>query len=296
VAGQKHRAWFWIGVSALVMGIVAAATFEILLSRAAPILRARLLESLSARYHSRVELGSFDVSLLRGFEVSGKDLAIYPYNIESNTPTFSVRRFAFRTGYAGLLHSPLHIGHVEVEGLRINLPPKSQRKDVSQPTNGHHPPSNASIFVDEMECTDTVLTLGTDKAGKLPLRFVIQSLLLRSVGPAKPMDFTAVLTNPKPVGQIESRGYFGPWNTDRPGATPVGGTYSFHDADLGTIKGIGGILSSQGKYVGTLDKIVVDGTTDTPDFQVKISGHKMPLHRPSPFCHPEPMTSPAARS
>jgi hypothetical protein len=97
-----------------------------------------------------------------------------------------------------------------------------------------------------MDCTDTVLTLGTDKPGKLPLRFVIQSLSLRSIGAGKPMDFTAVLTNPKPVGQIESRGYFGPWNADQPGATAVGGTYSFHDADLGTIKGIGGILSSQG--------------------------------------------------
>jgi hypothetical protein len=47
---------------------------------------------------------------------------------------------------------------------------------------------------------------------------------------------------------------------------------------LGTIKGIGGILSSQGAYQGTLDRIVVDGKTDTPDFQVKISGHKVPLH------------------
>jgi hypothetical protein len=277
-------------MSALAIAIIAGATFEILLSRAAPILRARLLQSLSARYHSRVELGSFDVSLLRGFEVSGKDLAIYPYNIASSNPTFSVRRFAFRTGYASLLRSPLHIGNVEVEGLRINLPPKSQRKEVSQPKNGLYPPlhlpphlplhlpNDASIFVDRMECTDTVLTLGTDKPGKVPLRFVIQSLSLRSIGAGKPMDFTAVLTNPKPVGQIESRGYFGPWNTDHPGATALGGAYSFHDADLGTIKGIGGILSSQGRYQGTLDKIVVDGKTDTPDFQVKISGHKVPLH------------------
>jgi hypothetical protein len=123
-----------------------------------------------------------------------------------------------------------------------------------------------------------VLTLGTDKPGKLPLKFVIQSLSLRSIGAGKPMDFTAVLTNPKPVGQIESRGYFGPWNAGQPGQTALGGTYSFHRADLGTIKGIGGILSSEGAYQGTLDKIVVDGKTDTPDFQVKISGHKVPLH------------------
>ena len=72
-----------MGIGALVVAVVAVATFEILLSRAEPILRARLLQSLSARFHSRVELGPFDVSLLRGFEVSGKDLAIYPYNIES---------------------------------------------------------------------------------------------------------------------------------------------------------------------------------------------------------------------
>ncbi len=81
VAGREHRALFWVGISALVIAVVAAATFEILLSRAEPILRARLLQSLSARFHSRVEMGAFDVSLLRGFEVSGKDLAIYPYNI-----------------------------------------------------------------------------------------------------------------------------------------------------------------------------------------------------------------------
>src|SRR5271167_4394844 len=51
VAGQKHRALFWVGLGALVVAVVAVATFEILLSRAEPILRARLLQSLSARFH-----------------------------------------------------------------------------------------------------------------------------------------------------------------------------------------------------------------------------------------------------
>jgi AsmA-like C-terminal region len=278
VVGRRHWALFWVGISALVIAVVAAATFEILISRAEPILRARLIQGLSARFHSRVEMGAFDVSLLRGFEVSGKDLAIYPYNIDSTTPTFSVRRFAFRTGYRSLVRSPMHISHVEVEGLRINLPPKSQRKELPQLNTGQGKGSNVSIIVGELDCTDTVLSLGTDKPGKLPQQFVIQSLKLRTIGAGQPMDFAAKLTNPKPVGQIESRGYFGPWNAAQPGATAVGGTYSFQHADLGTLKGIGGILSSQGKYEGTLDKIVVDGKTDTPDFQVKISGHKVPLH------------------
>jgi hypothetical protein len=276
---RRHKTIFWLATGALFIAVAAAATFEILLSRAEPILRARLTQALSARFHSRVEMGAFAVSLLRGFEVSGKDLAIFPDNIDSATPTFAVRRFAFRTGYASLLRSPMHVGHVEVEGLRINLPPASQRKQLPHLNNSFGgQPGKVSIFVAELDCTDTVLTLGAAKPGKLPLRFVIQSLTLRTIGAGKPMDFTALLTNPKPVGQIESRGYFGPWNAAQPGATALGGTYSFHDADLGTIKGIAGILSSQGSYQGTLDKIVVDGKTDTPDFQVKISGHKVPLH------------------
>jgi AsmA-like C-terminal region len=278
VTGPRRRTLFWVGIILLVIVVAAAATFEILLSRAEPILRARLIQSLSARFHSRVEMGAFEVSLLRGFEVSGQDLAIYPYNVASTAPTFSVRHFAFRTGYRSLVRSPMHITQVEVEGLRINLPPKSQRKELPQLNTGQAKSSKVSIFVGEMDCTDTVLSLGTDKPGKLPQKFIIQSLTLRSIGAGLPMNFNAVLTNPKPVGQIESQGYFGPWNTAHPGATALGGTYSFQHADLGTIKGIGGILSSDGKYQGTLDKIVVDGKTDTPDFQVKISGHKVPLH------------------
>jgi hypothetical protein len=58
----------------------------------------------------------------------------------------------------------------------------------------------------------------------------------------------------------------------------VRGTYSFNNADLSTIKGIGGILSSTGQYAGSLDNIVVNGTTDTPDFRIAISGRPVPLH------------------
>ena len=283
---RRHGAWFWVGIGAVLIVVVLVAAFEILLSRAAPILRARLIQSLSTRYHSRVEMGAFEVSLLRGFEVSGQDLAIYPYNVSSSTPTFTARHFAFRTGYASLFRSPMHVSSVNVEGLRINLAPKSQRKDNPQsapapnstPSNPAAQPGKVSIFVGAMHCTDTILTLGTDKPGKVPLQFVIQSLDLRSIGAGKPMDFTARLTNPKPHGDIESRGFFGPWNADHPGSTAVGGTFSFRNADLSMFKGIGGMLSSDGGYLGTLDKIIVDGKTDTPDFRITISGHKVALH------------------
>src|SRR6185437_14758764 len=44
------------------------------------------------------------------------------------------------------------------------------------------------------------------------------------------------------------------------------------------IKGISGILSSQGRFGGVLDRITIDGETQTPDFALDVSDHPMPLH------------------
>ena len=134
------------------------------------------------------------------------------------------------------------------------------------------------IVVDKFVCDQATLIINTLRPGKLPLEFDIATLNMTRIGANKPLHFDANLTNPKPVGNILSIGSFGPWRTDSPRDTPVSGTYSFHNADLGTIKGIGGILSSTGHYAGSLDNIVVDGATDTPDFRIAISGRPVPLH------------------
>jgi hypothetical protein len=58
----------------------------------------------------------------------------------------------------------------------------------------------------------------------------------------------------------------------------VTGHYTFDHADLNTIKGLGGMLSSVGEFTGQLNKIVVDGTTDTPNFSLDTADHAMSLH------------------
>jgi hypothetical protein len=134
------------------------------------------------------------------------------------------------------------------------------------------------ILVDSFVCDEAQLIINTLRPGKLPLEFDIKSLKMTSIGPEGPMHFDADLTNPKPVGNVLSSGSFGPWQADSPRDTPVSGSYSFNHADLGTINGIGGILSSTGEYGGTLDNIVVDGKSDTPDFRIATGGRTVPLH------------------
>src|SRR6202162_1599737 len=135
-----------------------------------------------------------------------------------------------------------------------------------------------SIFVDRFVCANTKLMINTVRPGKPPLEFDISDLRMKAIGRGLPLRFDAMLINPKPVGAIQSTGQFGPLNEESPRDTAVMGNYSFTHADLGTLPGIGGILSSTGKYGGTLGRIEVEGQTDTPDFQIAVSGHRVPLH------------------
>ena len=83
--------------------------------------------------------------------------------------------------------------------------------------------------------------------------------------------------NPKPRALIQTEGRFGPWATASPRATPVSGVYLFNDGELDAIKGLGGHLTSSGKFDGVLERIDVEGTTTSRDFQLDLAGQPMPL-------------------
>jgi hypothetical protein len=227
-----------------------------------------------------VELKSFQVSLVNGVEVSGGGLELFgkedPNPHEPGIqPLISLREFRFQTSLRSLFRSPIHVETVYVNGLDLNIPPRGNRQEMTDMSSGT---PKMSIYVDQFVCKDTNLVINTANPEKPPLEFAISDLTLKEIGPGQPFQFDATLVNPKPVGDIHSTGLFGPWQQESPPDTPVQGSYSFDNADLSTIKGIGGILSSTGEYSGTLSNIVVHGQTDTPDFRIATSGHAVALH------------------
>jgi hypothetical protein len=271
-----RKTWFKLVVAgAATVVIVLGIAAEYVLHHAGPIVRNRVVETLSAKFHAPVQLANLQISLLRGIEVEGDGLRI-PYTGDGSTQKtlISVKHFSFRTSVRGLLHQPTHIAFVRVDGLTIDLPPGPQRKQALHLKNQPH---KVAFSAGEILATNVTLTIETNKPGKTPLQFNISRLDLRDIGRGKPMSYDANLVNPKPIGNIHAVGHFGPWKPDDPRQTPVSGDYSFRDADLNSIKGLGGILSSTGHYEGVLERITIDGTTDTPNFSLDISNHPMPL-------------------
>lgn len=289
---RPRRRLRWILLALLISAVCAAIFLTYFISHAVPIVRARVIETLSARFKSKVELPDFGVSLANGLGVRGSNLKIYS-EAESNSgtaeqPIITVQEFSFQTGFRNLFRTPMHVDTVHIRGMVLDIPhghrsdtgaPLSQANQKPAPEKSEIKwPKQFSIIVDKMVFDDAQIVIKIHNAGKPPTVLQITKLTMRNVGPGQPMPFEATLVNPKPVGDIDSKGLFGPFDETEPRDTPVSGEYTFTHADLSTIRGISGILSSTGNYHGALGKIEVDGETDTPDFRLASSGHAIDLH------------------
>lgn len=284
-ARQPSRLRRWLVWSALLAAGVAVFFVSAILyalHNAGPILRERVIATLEQRFRSPVELDSLNVAYEHGIQVSGGGLRILNFGRNAaasaadagQQPMLSVDSFDFHTSARQILKPVVHVDVVHVRGMRLDIPPRGSRGPMMNP---HLKPGKAGLVVDKIVCTDLTLGIETDKPGKLPLLFVVHDLTLRDVGAGRPFLFDARLVNPKPIGEIHSTGQFGPWNEQAPRDSPVEGDYSFTDADLGPIPGVAGILSSTGKYKGTLGQIGVTGSTDTPNFSLDVSGQPVDL-------------------
>jgi hypothetical protein len=276
---RRRRVWTWIVASLLIAVVVLGVIGEVMVHRAAPILKGRVIETLSTRFNSRVELDGLDVSVMNGLEVSGNGLRIFPEDevvaAGATEPLIALGSFSFHANLAGLFVKPMHVGTVHVRGMAIHIPPREMR---AQAPKGQRHIGKIKIVVDKIVFNDSKLVIGTLKPDKEPKEFALSHIEMRDVGPTRPWDYDATLVNAIPKGDIHAVGMFGPWNNDSPGDSSVTGHYTFDRADLNTIKGIAGILSSVGEFTGQLNDIVVDGTTETPDFSLDTANHAMPLH------------------
>lgn len=145
------------------------------------------------------------------------------------------------------------------------------------PDDEKRPQKASPLIVDEVLSENAELRIIRPTPGKEPRVFVIHHLDMKGVGSNDPWAFEATLRNPTPPGDIITTGTFGPWAAGEPSRTPLRGEYNFAQANLGVFKGISGMLASEGKFAGVLERIDVDGRATIPDFTVTTGGHPMKL-------------------
>lgn len=265
-----RRKFLAIAIIVLVLIVVVAIGIFWLLTVPAPLerrLQAQVEQALSEHFHRDVQIQNLHVTLVPRFRVSA-DAFVLPNRDAVNQPPFiAIKHFTAEANTLELLRGPIHVHSLKLDGLVITIAPKTEVASESQAQPKKHQ-RLANFVIDRVYADGTLLYILSKNPDRDPMEFDIRKLALKSAGIGQPMKFQAELINPKPPGDIHTNGNFGPWNMEDPAATAVGGHYSFEHADLSIFNGISGILSSTGDYTGQLNNIVVDGTTDTPDFKL----------------------------
>lgn len=277
------KKWLLIVAGTLaVLVIVLAAVICVRARHSEERFREFVVEQLSERFQSDVELKAIHVKVFPRIGVEGDDLQLHRKNSPIPQPLIRIGRFYFAVSIVGLLRPIKHIPLVQIDDMVITMPPRRQHgSDQANRESDNGQPklkSKPRVVVDKIVCRNTDILIMPSQAGKVPLDWDIHDLVLYSVGPIRPAPFKGTLTNGKPIGEIATHGLFGPWDANDPGNTPVSGEYDFSGADLGPFPGIAGTLSSTGKYSGVLSELEVDGQTDTPNFSLDKVGKPVPLH------------------
>ena len=277
----SHRWWLAIPAAVLLVLLMLFSGAAYLYFRPQYLearVRRGVTQALEEHFRSKVELADLHIKVLPRLRVTGHNLTLRYHGRNDVPPLIRIASFSFFGGLLSLFRPVTHIPLLYLEDLQITIPPHDPTASKAQERKPSVTQNIMNLVIDRVVCEHAVIRILPRQSAKAPLDWEIHNLILNSASASQPLQFHGNLTNAKPIGEIDTHGQFGPWNADDPGGTPVIGEYQFTNADLTPLPGIGGILSSSGKYAGVLAQLEVDGVTDTPDFSLDTIGSPVPLH------------------
>jgi hypothetical protein len=266
--------------------LIAAAAVSVLLVVAAILMRPtlhsfvrdRTQKVLQTHFASSVEFADFDVAMFPRLRVTITGLVLRHKGRTDIPPLIEVKTVWMYAQLPELLRPRPYISFVQLEGLQIHTPPREPGAEPLIHKTDEDLAKKYPVLIGEVRADEANIEVLRAQSDKLPREFPIHHLDLHNVSFDHPAQFHALLTNAIPKGEIDATGEFGPWQAEEPSDTPADGHYTFQNADLGTLKGLRGILSSKGQFSGPLDYLAVSGYTDTPDFGLRTGGQPLALH------------------
>jgi hypothetical protein len=242
----------------------------------ASFVRHRTEGILQEHFASSVQFADFQVSFTAGLHVTVSQLVLRYHGRQDIPPLIQIAQLSIALRPLNIVRPRPHIATVRLAGLQITLPPRELATPPMLRAGDLR--DKSPIVIDFLQTDNAKITLLRGQSAKAPLEFLLHHLELTNINFENPAKFTATLTNAVPKGEIEVGGVFGPWNGETPRNTFVQAQYHLRNANLATINGLQGTLSSVGTFSGPLDYLAVKGSTETPDFTLGSVGNPIALH------------------
>ncbi len=219
--------------------------------------RNRAVEALQAEFASDVRFQSFEVSLWPRVHIIARGVII---GNDGARPLVQAS-----TADAQCHIIPWHIQTVRLEGLSVNIP------TIPIAPFSSSPPVRA-VSIDEILAERAQVEIFPSMGQQTPLHLDFTQLRVNNFSAGSAADFSARVSGLDAHADVEASGSFGPWNPQNPSLTPLRGTYTLQPSDLAAVPGLKGILSSQGRFEGTVQRMEIAGNADVPQFGFSMSG------------------------
>src|SRR3954454_20544448 len=119
---MKVLRWF-IGI---VRGVLVGLWIALAVVSRAPVLQQKLVDALNENMDADVQLESFTVDSFPTLRIHGDNLKLRLKGQQQPAPFIEIRRFEVSGGIFGLLHRQRRFRTVELDGLRITIPPRTR--------------------------------------------------------------------------------------------------------------------------------------------------------------------------
>ena len=268
----------WVITAALALCALLAVTSIALAVAArqfAPTARRRILTALQAQLGSPVHIGPIATRFHGKLIVDMEDLQAQSVlrNIPGDPahPMLRVRHATVRIGLLDALFNRMNLTDAQATGIIVELPPLPPNPTTTKPG------VPSAIHLANLTLDDAHLTFLPADPTRAPRRVGRPPGQLHGRAHTGPTPFTATVDAGDPIGNVQTTGTLGPWQTTDPRATPIQGTFTFDHRSVASVRGLRGILSMQARYHGTLAQLQTEGDTQDPAFGLDISAHTIPL-------------------
>lgn len=260
---KQRRLILWVGVclvAACLVLVLGAYVFAPALKNA---IRVRAAEMLHDQFGAEARFQSFEVTFLPRVHVQARGMLV------GNDSAHPLVQATAVDAQSDVL--PWHIRTLVLEGLSLQIPTVSG-STIAAPKQAWTVSIPPTVSIGEIVSEHAQVAI-------LPaLHFELAHLRVKNFHPGHAADFSAILVSSQPRADIDAAGRLGPWNARDPSFTPLQGTYTMASCDLATLPGLKGILSSQGRFQGVLQRVEIAGDANVAQFSLSVSGRPEPLH------------------
>ena len=264
----RNRLRNWLLLSAVAL-LAILVTGLVLLMQNWPFTRAQVEKDLGDATFSTVTIGGFQQTYFPRPGCIATGVTFRRNQDRRDPPLITVQKLTIEGSFLGLLTR--NVSAIRADGTHVVIPPfdsgEARVLNISR----------LKAVVGDLVANGAILEFTSRDPRKSRVKFDVHEFVLHDLGSNGAMPFQTAVSNPEPPGEVRVTGRLGPWRADDPAQTQILGSYSFRQANLGVFRGIGGILSSDGKFQGMLKHLSVEGSTDMPDFEVTSSAHKVRL-------------------